>query len=266
MNRGDFAVVQIGYKKLDIVPMYIDKNSAYTKYGVFEVVRDNIYFLKKQMVCFFVASDEKDDYERPIPKKGQNMMKNMYRKKRFDLMPSFLNPIKKNGVKSKSEEWDENEKKKKRKKSVSLSVEKKLIQHQADNPSVYYTTLKELHLSKQAVAEKLSDPLKKVIPIALIFGGVMGIAVVMSNAPPVIDSIAENAGLAPPKVVYLSPEEAREAGLEVDHIPMGMTIAEKKALKEQGVIDEDPPVLLIPPPESLVFEACLLYTSPSPRD
>ena len=255
MNRGDFAVVQIGYKKLDIVPMYIDKNSAYTKYGVFEVVRDNIYFLKKQMVCFFVASDEKDDYERPIPKKGQNMMKNMYRKKRFDLMPSFLNPIKKNGVKSKSEEWDENEKKKKRKKSVSLSVEKKLIQHQADNPSVYYTTLKELHLSKQAVAEKLSDPLKKVIPIALIFGGVMGIAVVMSNAPPVIDSIAENAGLAPPKVVYLSPEEAREAGLEVDHIPMGMTIAEKKALKEQGVIDEDPPVLLIPPPESLVFEA-----------
>ena len=54
-------------------------------------------------------------------------------------MPSFLNPIKKNGVKSKSDEWDENEKKNKRKKSVSLSVEKKLIQHQADNPSVYFT-------------------------------------------------------------------------------------------------------------------------------
>ena len=250
MNRGDFAVIQVGYKKLDIVPMYIDKNQPYTKYGVFEVVRDNIYFIKKQMVCFFVASNEKDDYERPMPKKAESTMKGMFRKKKFDLLPSFNKPI---GSK---------EEPKPKKKSVSLSTEKKLVQHQADNPSVYYTTLKELHLSKQAVAEKLSDPLKKVVPIALIFGAVMGIAVVMSNAPPVIDSIAENAGFSPPRVVYLSPEEAKRAGLDVDHIPMGMTIAEKEQLKQEqkagggGIIeDTEAPELLLPPPEILVFEA-----------
>jgi len=250
MNRGDFAFVQIGYKKLDIVPMYIDKNKAYTKYGVFEVVRDNIYFLKKQMLCFFVASNEKDDYERPIPKPAVRNMKTMYRKKRFNLMDSFSNPIG-----SKKE-------KKEPKKSVSLSTEKKLVQHQADNPSVYYTTLKELHLSKQAVATKLSDPLKKVIPLALIFGGVMGIAVVMSNAPPIIDKAAEFAGISPPKVVYLSPDEARKAGLDVDHIPMGKTIAEiqqERSDAREGVntpvVDTQAPTLLLPPPESLVFEA-----------
>ena len=251
MNRGDFAFVQIGYKKLDIVPMYIDKNKAYTKYGVFEVVRDNIYFLKKQMICFFVASNDKDDYERPLPKPAERNMKTMYKKKRFSLMDSFSNPI---GSKKEKDEP---------KKSVSLSTEKKLVQHQADSPSVYYTTLKELHLSKQAVAEKLSDPLKKVIPIALIFGGVMGIAVVMSNAPPIIDTAAEYAGIVPPKVVYLSPEEAKKAGLDVDHIPLGMTKAqfqEKRAqerIDEKGVpiVDTESPQLLLPPPESLIFEA-----------
>lgn len=250
MNRGDFAFVQIGYKKIDIVPMYIDKNNAYTKYGVFEVVRDNVYFLKKQMLCFFIASNEKDDYERPMPKPAERNLKTMYRKKRFNLMGSFLNPI---GSK---------DEKKPRQKSVSLSTEKKLIQHQADNPSVYYTTLKELHLSKEAVATKLSDPLKKVIPIALIFGGVMGIAVVMSNLPPVIDTAAEYAGISPPKVVYLSPEEAKKAGLDVDHIPLGMTQAQfqekRQAERESGgvpIVDTEAPELLLPPPESLVFEA-----------
>ena len=252
MNRGDYAFVQVGYKKLDIVPLYIEKNNAYTKYGVFEVVRDNIYFLKKQMCCFFIASNEKDDYERPMPRPAQKMQKTMFRKKRFDLMGSFLNPIGK-----------KDPEKKERKKSVSLSTEKKLVQHQADNPSVYYTTLKELHLSKQAVAEKLSDPLRKVIPIALIFGAVMGIAVVMSNSPPIIDKAAEYAGISPPKVVYLSPEEAIKAGLDVDHIPLGMTraqfaeqLAESKAA-ERGIVinDTEAPTLLLPPPESLVFEA-----------
>ena len=188
-----------------------------------------------------------------MPRKAEKTLKTMYRKKNFNFLPSFNNPI---GSKREP---------KPKKKSVSLSTEKKLVQHQADNPSVYYTTLKELHLSKQAVAEKLSDPLKKVVPIALIFGAVMGIAVVMSNSQPVIDSIAENAGFSPPRVVYLSPEEAKRAGLDVDHIPMGMTIAEKEQLKQEqkagggGLVeDTEAPELLLPPPEILVFEAIRL--------
>ena len=250
MNRGDFAFIQIGYKKLDIVPMYIDKNKAYTKYGVFEVVRDNIYFLKKQMLCFFVASNKREEFEVPIPKPAQRNMKTMYKKKRWGLMKSFNVPIG-----SKKKEIPP-------KKSISLSTEKKLVQHQADNPSVYYTTLKELHRSKDAVATKLSDPLKKVIPIALIFGGVMGIAVVMSNAPPVIDKMAEIAGVSPPKVVYLSPDEAMKAGLDVSHIPMGKTIAEiqqERADERTGggvpIVDTMAPTLLLPPEDSLEFEA-----------
>ena len=35
MNRGDWAFVQIGYRKLDVCRMYLNNNSAYTKYGVF---------------------------------------------------------------------------------------------------------------------------------------------------------------------------------------------------------------------------------------
>ena len=83
---------------------------------------------------------------------------------------------------------------------------KKLIQYQADSPSVCYTTMKELHLTKEAVANKLSDPMKKAIPVILIFGGIMAIAVVMSNAPPVIDAVADRV-VGKPDVFVMTPEE-----------------------------------------------------------
>ena len=66
--------------------------------------------------------------------------------------------------------------------------------------------MKELHLTKQAVAKQLSDPLKKAIPVMLIFGAVMGIAVVMSNAPPVIDAVADRV-VGRPDVFVMTPEE-----------------------------------------------------------
>ena len=44
----------------------------------------------------------------------------------------------------------------------------------------------------------------------------MGLMIVMSNAPMVIDKIAEYAGVQPPQVVYLSPFEAIERGLNPD--------------------------------------------------
>ena len=66
--------------------------------------------------------------------------------------------------------------------------------------------MKELHLTKEAVAKQLSDPLKKAIPVMLIFGAVMGIAVVMSNAPPVIDAVADRV-VGRPDVFVMTPEE-----------------------------------------------------------
>ena len=48
----------------------------------------------------------------------------------------------------------------------------------------------------------------------------MGLMIVMSNAPMVIDKIAEVMGITPPKVVYLTPNEAREAGLDVSSLPL----------------------------------------------
>ena len=43
MNRGDWAFVQVGYRKLDVCRMWVNNDRAYTKYGVFEIERDNIY-------------------------------------------------------------------------------------------------------------------------------------------------------------------------------------------------------------------------------
>ena len=201
MNRTGFAFVQIGYQRLDIVPMYVNNNRAYTKFGVFEVDKDNVYFIKKQMLCFFIISNEKEQLVPPMKKPAYKAMKNMVRNKRWDNLESFVKPI------PKGNESDlDGVKKKVIPKSVSISSEKKLVQYQADSPSVCYTTMKELHLTKEAVAKQLSDPFKKAIPIMLVFGAVMGIAVVMSNAPPVIDTVADRV-VGKPDVFVMTPEE-----------------------------------------------------------
>ena len=202
MNRTGFAFVQIAYQRIDIVPMYVNDAKAYTQYGVFEIDKDNVYFLKKQMLCFFIVSNERDEIRPPMKKEPYKVMKTMIKKKRWDKIDSFIKPIPANG-KNKEEHL---KKKPKIPRSVSISSEKKLVQFQADSPSVCYTTMKELHLTKEAVAKQLSDPLKKAIPIMLIFGGVMGIAVVMSNAPPVIDAVADRVS-GKPDVFVMTPEE-----------------------------------------------------------
>ena len=201
MNRTGYAFVQIGYQRLDIVPMYANNNRAYTQFGVFEIDKDNVYFIKKQMLCFFIVSNEKEDFMKPMKKPAYKSMKNMIRKKRWDNLESFIKPIPKDNTSSL-----EGVKKKAIPKSISISSEKKLVQFQADSPSVCYTTMKELHLTKESVARQLSDPFKKAIPIMLVFGAVMGVAVVMSNAPPVIDTVADRV-VGKPDVFVMTPEE-----------------------------------------------------------
>jgi hypothetical protein len=66
--------------------------------------------------------------------------------------------------------------------------------------------MKELHLTKEAVANKLSDPLKKAIPIVLIFGALMGFVMLLSNLPPIIDTVADRVS-GKPDVFVMTPEE-----------------------------------------------------------
>ena len=220
-NRGAHAIVQIGRKRIDIVPMVINNNRAYTKYGVFETSNEDIYLYKKQVVCFFVLSDDDNEPAEPMPRKAHGIMKKMARDKEWEELESCHEPKPKNILK-KNDDGGKDEKKPQKKlvKSISLSSEKALIQYNADSPSVFHTTLKELHASKVIVAERLSDTFKKALPIIVIFGAVMGVAVVMSNAPPVIDKIAEVAGMQPPKIVYLTPDDAMKAGIDVSNLPI----------------------------------------------
>ena len=49
INKGDFAIVQVGHRRIDIVPMRIHNDQAYTSYGVFEVTKDNQYMVKSMV-------------------------------------------------------------------------------------------------------------------------------------------------------------------------------------------------------------------------
>ena len=219
VNRGDYAIVQIGHRRIDIVPMSIHNNQAYTPYGVFEVSRDNQYLVKRQVVSFFVLSEKEDEPAKQLPKVGKKTMNKMFKKKKWADLSSFRKPIPANLKQNPKPSGSNAPPKSEQPRSISMSSEKTLQQFKADDPDIFRTTVKELFTSKVAVAEKLSDPLKKVIPIALIFGGVMGLMIVMSNAPMVIDKVAEYAGIQPPQVVYLTPFELIERGIDPNTIP-----------------------------------------------
>jgi hypothetical protein len=193
--------------------MKIHDNEAYTPYGVFEASRDNMYMVKKQVISFFVLSEKHDKPAQKMPKQAEKIMFSLIKKKKWGRLGTIGRPKPKHPKEPRQDA-------KKKEKNISLSSEKTLQQFKADDPSIFQTTVKELHESKTAVAEKLSDPLKKVIPIALIFGGVMGLMIVMSNAPMVIDKVAEVLGITPPKIVYLTPNEAAELGLDVANLPL----------------------------------------------
>ena len=69
-NRGAYAIIQIGRKRIDIVPMVINNNRAYTKYGVFKTSNEDIYLCKKQVVCFFILSNDEDFPAEPMNRKS----------------------------------------------------------------------------------------------------------------------------------------------------------------------------------------------------
>lgn len=202
LNRGHFAIVQIGYKKLDFVPMVIHNDRAYTKYGVFQVMQDNIYLLKKQILCFFILDDKTGTPIEAIPGSAQKLLNKMAKKKEWKKMDSFHFPkFSKKPLQ-------------KLKKNVTLSSEKSLIQYQADDPDLFKTTLRELHTANVAIETRISDPLKKAIPIVVIMAALMGFVMLISNLPPIIDKLAEYAGVLPAQVVMLTPEQAAEQGIE----------------------------------------------------
>ena len=119
INKGDFAVVQTGHRRIDIVPMRIHKDQAYTSYGVFEVTKDNQYMIKRQVISFFVISEKEDDPAEKLPKPAQKIMGKMVYKKKWNLLKSFRKPKAAHFKKKPAPRKEE-----KQPKNISLSSEK----------------------------------------------------------------------------------------------------------------------------------------------
>lgn len=117
-------------------------------------------------------------------------------------------------------------------KNSSISSEKMLLNYISDSPRIFHTTMSNVFHAKVAVHTKLSDGFKKAYPIVLILGLVMAVAIVMGNAPTLVDSIAKNFGVekrievervTEVQIVHLTPEEAAAQGIKVEETPPGVT-------------------------------------------
>lgn len=91
-NSGHFAIIQIGHKKLDIVPMYHWENRAYTEYGVFNFTIDNLYLVKKQIVAFFILNDTEDSISQAVPKPVSRQIKQMAKRRKWSFLETFNKP------------------------------------------------------------------------------------------------------------------------------------------------------------------------------
>ena len=115
---------------------------------------------------------------------------------------------------------------------------------------MYHALLGDLHKSKVVVDTKLSDIFKKAIPIMVIFGIVMIVALIVGNMPMIIDSIAKHTGVqreivTETRIVYLTEEEARAQGMSVpprppDGAPLPSTTIECSPDREWRVTEEHP--------------------------
>ena len=240
-NRSHYAIVQIGYKKLDFVPMIVHDNRAYTKYGVFELQQDNIYLIKKQILSFFILDDKTGTPREAMPGSAQKLMGKMAKKKEWKKMDSFHIPKFSTGVKEKL------------KKNVTLSAEKSLIQYVADSPDVFKTTLKELHSDNHAIETRISDPLTKAIPIVVVMAVLMGFVMLLSNVEPIMDAVAKYMGITPPviQIIQMSEDEALEAGYDPDLIE-GLLIEGDPPPDPTMVVDQ---AIVLTVPDSIVVES-----------
>lgn len=263
-NRGAIAIIQIAHKQIDIVPMLIHENNGYTKYGTFTITRDNVYMYKKQPVCVFILNDSDSEVAKPFSKHYEKIMNKMMKGKLWYSLEVFNRSDKSTSIGQTREPAN----------NISLSSEKPLVQYNADSPHIFTTTVKEIWSSKEAVATKLSDNIKKVIPIVLIFACIAGFALFISNLPMIIDTIAKYTNAQ--KVIILTEEEARKRGLIKDPInktstsppPNPIVVEDRPQAKEQQIVQEVRPTpqevkpavqdlkpILINLPDDMVVEA-----------
>ncbi len=115
--------------------------------------------------------------------------------------------------------------------NTSISAEKILLNYTADSPRIFHTTMKDIFGAHIAVHTKLSEGLKKAMPIMVIMVVAMVGVVGISQLPMIIDQMGKSFGtekhivtetIQQVEIVYLTPDEAREQGIEVEDTPTGI--------------------------------------------
>lgn len=234
-GKGHVAIIQTAHKQIDIVPMSINDKRAYTKYGTFSLTRDNIYWYKKQMVCVFTLNNVDSEPAKPLQKSYQKAIDKMVKNKQWYSLEVF-------NRNSKSTSLGQNDPAE----NVTLSSEKLLIQYTADSPSIYNSQIKEIWGAKNVVAQQLSDPFKKAIPIMVIFAILAGFALFVSNVPLIIDSVAKYMGYEP-KYVVIDEQMARNLGIQFKTVidsPEDLGDLQPSDLQENALVDE--PIMVVP--------------------
>lgn len=116
-------------------------------------------------------------------------------------------------------------------KNTSISAEKMLLNYTADSPRIFHTTMKDIFGAHIAVHTKLSEGLKKAMPIMVIMVVAMVGVVGVSQLPMIIDQVGKTFGvekrveverIQQVEVVYLTPDEARAQGIVVEDAPTGI--------------------------------------------
>jgi len=238
MSKGHIAIIQTAHKQIDIVEMSTHDKRAYTKYGTFALTRDNIYWYKKQMVCIFTLNSSDSEPAKPLQKSHQSSIKKMIHNKQWYSLEVFNRSSKSTSLGQSAPT-----------ENVTLSSEKPLIQYTADSPSIYHSQIKEIWGAKDAVAQKLSDPFKKAVPIMVIFACLAGFALLVSNIPMIMDTVAKYMGYEP-KYVVINEDMAKNLGIKFETVLQDE--GDLGDLEPDDLIANVDPTMVIPDTEEVI--------------
>ena len=188
-SNSPIAIIKTGDRDLQVIKIRKILGKFFiTKYGVFELDSKYEYRIGKQAVYLFNSTNSK-----PLDLPSLQKIQQLYRKNDIDDLVKEMHKI--DSAIKEANLTDplkilEYVVKEKGNSSIDLATEKWLMGYRAYDPASIRVLLTQAHQARKAI-ESLSPQLKAALPMVIVAGVVIGLAVLVTNMNTILDAFAD---------------------------------------------------------------------------
>jgi len=188
-SNSPIAIIKTGDRDLQVIKIKKILGKFFiTKYGVFELDSKYEYRIGKQAIYLFNSTNSK-----PLDLPSLEKIQQLYRKNDIDDLVKEMHKI--DSAIKEANLTDplkilEYVVKEKGNSSIDLATEKWLMGYRAYDPASIRVLLTQAHQARKAI-ERLSPQLKAALPMVIVAGVVIGLAVLVTNMNTILDAFAD---------------------------------------------------------------------------